>query len=82
MNGFYSMFSQLLKLVPQTEFQALVKRTHAERLLLDHDGYFPSVAVITAGRPDDVRVTHTLAFAPGTIVVLDRGYVHHPGLGS
>lgn len=25
------MFSQLLKLFPQTEFQALVKRTHAER---------------------------------------------------
>ena len=25
------MFSQLLKLFPRTEFQALVKRTHAER---------------------------------------------------
>jgi hypothetical protein len=28
---FCSMFSQLLKLFPRTEFQALVKRTHAER---------------------------------------------------
>src|SRR5881397_3461186 len=28
---FSSMFSQLLKLFPRTEFQALVKRTHAER---------------------------------------------------
>jgi Domain of unknown function (DUF4372) len=30
-SGFSSMFSQLLKLFPRTEFQALVKRTHAER---------------------------------------------------
>ena len=31
MSGFCSMFSQLLKLFPRAEFQALVKRTHAER---------------------------------------------------
>ena len=31
MSGFSSMFSQLLKLFPRTEFLALVKRTHAER---------------------------------------------------
>ena len=31
MSAFCSMFSQLLKLFPRTEFQALVKRTHAER---------------------------------------------------
>jgi hypothetical protein len=30
-SGFCSMFSQLLKLFPRTEFQALVTRTHAER---------------------------------------------------
>src|SRR3989449_3823221 len=30
-NRFSSMFSQILKLFPRTEFQALVKRTHAER---------------------------------------------------
>src|SRR5205809_7230513 len=30
-SGFSSMFSQLLKLFPRTEFLALVKRTHAER---------------------------------------------------
>ncbi len=31
MSRFSSMFSQLLKLFPRTEFQALVKRTYAER---------------------------------------------------
>ena len=30
MSAFCSMFSQLLKLFPRTEFQALAKRTHAE----------------------------------------------------
>jgi hypothetical protein len=30
-SAFCSMFSQLLKLFPRTEFQALVKRTHTER---------------------------------------------------
>jgi Domain of unknown function (DUF4372) len=30
-SGFCSMFSQLLKLFPRTEFQALVKRTYTER---------------------------------------------------
>ncbi len=31
MNRFCSMFSQLLKLFPRTEFQALAKRTYTER---------------------------------------------------
>src|SRR3972149_3900099 len=146
------MFSQLLKLFPRTEFQALVKRTYAERhargftcwgqfvamlfcqlgrahslreicgglrssegklkhlgitapsrssldstvidlcatlfdwakfrrtkgavklhSLLDHDGYLPSVVVVTEGKRHDVRVARTLRFAPATIVVMERG---------
>jgi hypothetical protein len=43
-------------------------------LVLDHDGYLPSFAVITDGKVSDVRVAHTLRFDPGTIVVDDRGY--------
>jgi IS4 transposase len=43
-------------------------------LLLDHDGYLPSFAVITAGKVSDVKVAHTLRLDPGTIVVYDRGY--------
>ena len=30
MNGFCSLFSQILKLIPRTEFASLVKQTHAE----------------------------------------------------
>jgi hypothetical protein len=43
-------------------------------LVLDHDGYLPSFALITEGRVSDVKVAHHLKFDPGTIVVYDRGY--------
>jgi Domain of unknown function (DUF4372)/Transposase DDE domain len=45
--------------------------------LLDHDGYLPSVVVVTEGKRHDVRVARTLCFDPGTIVVMDRGYVDY-----
>ena len=43
-------------------------------LLLDHDGYLPSFAIITEGNVSDVKVAHQFQFDPGTIVVDDRGY--------
>lgn len=46
-------------------------------LVLDHDGYLPSFAIITEGKVADVRVAQQLHFAPFTIVVDDRGYVDY-----
>ena len=43
-------------------------------LLLDHDGYLPSYAVITDGKKSDIKVAPTMKFAPGTVLVMDRGY--------
>ncbi len=43
-------------------------------LVLDHDGYLPSFALITEGKTSDVKIAHHLRFDPGTIVVYDRGY--------
>ena len=43
-------------------------------LVLDHDGYLACYGVITDGGVHDVRVAHQLCFAPGTVVVDDRGY--------
>jgi hypothetical protein len=43
-------------------------------LLLDHDGYLPSYAVITEGKVSDVKVVSQFHFPPGTIVVDDRAY--------
>ena len=43
-------------------------------LLLDHDGYLPSFGVITEGKASELKVARTLAFEPGTILAIDRGY--------
>jgi len=43
-------------------------------LLLDHDGYLPSFAIVTEGNVSDIKVAHQFHFDPGTIVVDDRGY--------
>jgi hypothetical protein len=46
-------------------------------LLLDHDGYLPSFAVLTEGKTHEIRVARELRFDPGTIVVVDRGYTDY-----
>jgi hypothetical protein len=43
-------------------------------LLLDHDGYLPSFAIISEGKVADVKMAWQFHFDPGTIVVDDRGY--------
>src|ERR1035438_1639521 len=46
-------------------------------LLLDHDGYLPSFAVVTEGQTSEIKVARTLRFAPGTILAVDRGYIDY-----
>jgi hypothetical protein len=46
-------------------------------LLLDHDGYLPSFAVVTEGKISEIKVARTLRFAPGTILAIDRGYIDY-----
>jgi IS4 transposase len=43
-------------------------------LLLDHDGYLPSFAVITDGKVSDIEIARQFQFDPGAIIVDDRGY--------
>jgi len=43
-------------------------------LLLDHDGYLPSFAVVTEGKHSELEVARNLHLDPGTILVIDRGY--------
>jgi hypothetical protein len=43
-------------------------------LVLDHDGYLPCFGLVTDGTVADVKAAWHIAFAPGTIVVDDRGY--------
>ncbi len=46
-------------------------------LLLDHDGYLPSFAVVTEGKASEIKVARTLRFDPGTILAIDRGYIDY-----
>jgi len=46
-------------------------------MLLDHDGYLPSFAVITNGKTSDIKAARRLRFEPDTIVVMDRGYIDY-----
>lgn len=46
-------------------------------LLLDHDGYLPSFAVITDGKTPEVEIARQLSFDSGTIIVDDRGYTDY-----
>jgi hypothetical protein len=43
-------------------------------LLLDHNGYLPSFAVVTEGKHSEVAVARGLRLESGTILVIDRGY--------
>ena len=44
---------------------------------LDHDGYIPSFATITSAKCNDLTVARTLKFKPGSIVVIDKGYIDY-----
>jgi hypothetical protein len=50
-------------------------------LLLDHEGYLPVFAQITEGKIHEVKIAHELEFAPGSIVVIDRGFTDYTLFG-
>ena len=63
---------EVLRLVASTIYKH--PTTGKLHLLLDHEGYLPTFAVITEGKVHDVKVAQDLDFAPGSILTLDRGY--------
>jgi Transposase DDE domain/Domain of unknown function (DUF4372) len=46
-------------------------------MILDHDGYLPSYAVLTDGKTADITAAKTMTFAAGTMLVFDRGYADY-----
>lgn len=46
-------------------------------LVLDHDGYLPSFAVIDSAKVPETKIARQFHFEPGTIVVMDRGYTDY-----
>jgi hypothetical protein len=76
-NKLISMDSTIIDLCLEIFDWAKFRRTKGAiklHLLLDHDGYLPSFAVITEGNVSDIKVARQFHFDPGTIVVDDRAY--------
>ncbi len=75
-----SLDSTLVELCAETFDWARYKRSKGAlklHLVLDHDGCLPCYAVITEGRRADVKEARSIQFAPGTLVVFDRGYADY-----
>jgi hypothetical protein len=49
---------------------------------LDHDGYLPTVLVITEGKRHDMTVARHQSFVPGTVLVFDMGYIDYAWLAQ
>jgi IS4 transposase len=79
-NPLMSLDATVIDLCAQMFDWAKFRRTKGAvklHLLLDHDGYLPSFAVISEGKTHEVRVARQLHFAPGTILIFDRGYTDY-----
>ena len=68
-----STISLCLEMFPWAEYRR-TKGAVKLHLLLDHDGYLPSYALITNGKKSDVKMTRKFTLAKGSIVAMDRGY--------
>jgi hypothetical protein len=76
-NKLVSLDSTVIDLCLATFDWARFRRTKGAvklHLVLDHDGYLPCFGLITEAAVHDVKAAWRIDFAPGTVVVDDRGY--------
>lgn len=76
-NPLLSLDATVISLCLSSFDWAQYKRTKGAvklHLVLDHDGYLPCYAVITDGKTSDIEAARAMSFAPGTMLVFDRGY--------
>jgi hypothetical protein len=76
-NKLYSMDASTIDLCLSLFDWAKFRQTKGAvklHLLLDHEGYLPTFALITTGKVHDVKVAQKLSFPTGSIVAMDRGY--------
>jgi hypothetical protein len=84
-NKLYSLDSTLIELSLQVFDWARYRFTKGAaklHLVLDHEGYLPVFADLTAGHVHDVNIARTLHFPPGSILIVDRGYYSYQLFGS
>ncbi len=80
-NRLVSLDATLIELCAEVFPWAAWRRTKGALKLhcaLDHAGYLPALVVITPGKRYETDVARAWTFGPGTILVMDRGYVHLP----
>lgn len=65
--------SLCLSMFPWAEFRR-TKGAVKLHLLLDHDGYMPTYALITNGKKHDVTMARKFPLAKGSIIAMDKGY--------
>lgn len=77
-NKLLSMDATIVELCAAVFTWAKFERTKGAIKLhftLDHDGYLPTVMVMTEGDVNERVIARQWSFSPGTILVFDRGYV-------
>ena len=75
-NKLVSLDSNVIELCLSMYDWAKFRRTKGAvklHLVLDHDGFPPCCGLMTECKVHDVKAAHLIHFAPGTIVVDDRG---------
>lgn len=70
-----------LSLFPWAEFRR-TKGGVKLHMVLDHEGYLPVYAHLTEARCHEIRTARELGFAPGSVIVFDRGYADYAWFGS
>lgn len=68
--------SLCLSLFPWAAFKT-IKGGIKTHVLLDHEDYLPHYVLITNAKKPDVQVAHYLSLNPGSIVVMDLGYIDY-----
>ena len=68
--------SLCLSLFPWAAFKT-IKGGIKTHVLLDHDDYLPRYVLITNAKKPDVQVAHLLNLNPGSIIVMDMGYIDY-----
>jgi hypothetical protein len=68
--------SLCLNLFPWADFKT-IKGGIKAHVLLSHDDYLPQYVLITSAKHPDVKVAHFLSLSPGSIVVMDLGYIDY-----
>ncbi|PIP07993.1 MAG: hypothetical protein COX51_05450 [Syntrophobacteraceae bacterium CG23_combo_of_CG06-09_8_20_14_all_50_8] len=79
-NKLFSLDATVIELCASLSDWARFRQTKGAvklHLLLDHDGYLPVFAHITDGKVHEVKVAQAMTFPPGSIVVIDKGYIDY-----